>query len=99
MEAQVAGQLGMKAQGDDTSLADRDRVSVVLRDHLRRARRFDQRSPDEDARKWLPIQTDNVQRGFEAVDLAAVAITPDPDVEQPEPVLIGHSVYHVAREH
>jgi hypothetical protein len=40
-----------------------------------------------------------VEAGFEAVDLAPVAVAADADVEQAETLLFRHAVCHLAREH
>src|SRR5689334_11709019 len=60
---------------------------------------LDQRRANEDARECLAVHALDVEGGFEAVDLAAVAVAADADVQETKPMLVGHSVVDVAREH
>ena len=60
---------------------------------------LDQRRANEDARECLAVHALDVERSLEAVYLPAVAVAADADVQETEPVLVGHSIGDVAREH
>src|SRR5437868_577323 len=89
----------MKGEGDDPVLAHRDRVPVKARDHRHVPGPFDERRADEDPGEILPVHSVDAQLRLEAVDLPAIAVPPDADVEQSKPFLIGRSVCYLAGEH
>src|SRR5438445_84635 len=94
----VAGQLRMEAQRKDVPLPDGHRAAVVCGHDLGGASRFHERRPDEHPGERLAVESGNVQRGLEAVDLPPVAVAPDRDVEQAHAALILHPVRDLLRE-
>src|SRR5439155_1149136 len=59
----------------------------------------DQRRPNKDAGKRLATQAVDVKRRLEAVDLSAISVAADSDVEQAEPLLPGHPIRDVLGQH
>ena len=92
VEAPVRRQLGMEGGRHDAALADEHGVILVPGQHLDgRADGLHPRGPDEHAVERL-VEALDVEIGLEAVELAAVAVALDGDVEGTEAALVGAAV-------
>src|SRR5579872_3594120 len=87
MHPGVAGELGMEGRGHDSSLADDDRIAALGRNHFdARPDTLNFRSTDED---HLDRGTFELALANRTVDLAAVSIAANADVENAETLLFG----------
>jgi hypothetical protein len=98
MEPTVVGQLGMEGSGQDSARPDEDGRTSMGRENLYIGPdRFHEWRPDEDCMEGL-VERIDVEVCFETVDLSAVAITPDGNVDGAETALVGASIVHGASE-
>src|SRR4051794_17214251 len=90
----------METREPDRALTAEDGNAVVLREHFNGvARTLDDRRANEDARERPARKVADVERGFERLPLAPVAVAPHGDVEQVERMLIGPAVDDLVRAH
>src|SRR5256885_12391703 len=99
MQPQVVAQLGVKPEGEDAVVANRDRTTLMRGNHLDVAGALDQRCSDEHTGKGLAVQAVDLNGSLEAVHLPAVAVAADSDVEQTKPMLLRHPVCDFLGEH
>ena len=85
----------MEGGGHDAALADEHGIiSCLASTSTAGPTDLDPRRPDEHAVERL-VEAVDVEVGLEAVELAAVAVAPDGDVEGAEAALVGPAVEHL----
>src|SRR5438132_1947804 len=92
VQAEVAAQLGVKGESHHRAMADGHRASFVAGKDLRGAGVVHHRGPDEDAREGPSLQSADLQLGFEAIQLAPIAVAPHCDVQGVQTLLLGQAV-------
>ena len=98
VETGVGGEFGMEAGGQQVALTHEHRIAIVRRqDFDVGTDRFDAWGADEHAVERSLIAGE-VEVGFEAVDLAAVAIASHGDLERPEVLLVVAAVEDLVGE-
>ena len=90
MDARVVGELGMEGSDQEAALPEEHRLAVEVGEHLDALSRgrYAGRA-DEDSSEWL-VLSGQVEVGLEAGDLAAVRVSRNLDVDEPEVVAVEH---------
>ena len=97
MQSSVVGEFRMERCHRTSRAANENRHTVVAGEHLDVGPgTFDERGPDENGVEDVD-ETLDVDVRFEAVELTAVPVAADREVDQVEPSLVGTSVEYVGR--